>query len=54
MTAEQCRAKVETLKAQAEGIDLADLRAAFVAQAGYLLERADELDRLGGAAPLPN
>ena len=51
MTAEQCRAKGAALAAQAERIDLVDLRNAFRAQAGYLLERADELDDLGEADP---
>lgn len=53
MTAEQCRAKVADLVAQAERIDLLELREAFHAQAGYLLERADELDQLGQAEPTP-
>ena len=51
MTAEQCRAKVADLFAQAERIDLVELREAFQAQAGYLLERADELEHLGEAPP---
>ncbi len=49
MTAEQCRAKVATLVEQAERIDLVELRDAFHAQAGYLLERADELDHMNEA-----
>ena len=50
MTTEQCRTKVAALLEEAERIDLADSKAAFHAQASYLLAWADEMDGLPTAS----
>lgn len=51
MTTEQCRTKVAALLEEAERIELADSKAAFRAQASYLLEWAHEMDGLRLTSP---